>query len=484
MAAPPPSRIGRYRVERLLGQGAMGMIYLAHDPAIGRQVAIKLVRADLLDGANRATYLERFRHEARAAGRCAHPNIVAIYDFAEHEGNPFLAMEYIDGIALGDALASAGRFTPGQATAIIVQVLDALDAAHALGVIHRDVKPANILIARDGQAREARVKVTDFGISRINTSEMTMDGAVIGTPAYMSPEQCRGDSLDARGDLFSTGAVLHELLMGRRAFPGRTIVEITQQILNGEPAALPPGVPEGIVRVLRRAMEKNPEARFPSARAMADALRQAMGQTGDQIAGDQTVRQDGRPDGRPDGVARELIPVAQSVPLDDAALSTIERMLAQRIGPIARHLVRDAAKRTTSLETVCETVARGIDHPAERERFLAEVRGGTLSGTAALSSRPGMTSAGTVSRGGTAPSGGTSSSGGISSSGGTTGGLTDAQIERAVRALTLRIGPIAKVLVKRALPGAGSEAALWEKLAPHVENAADREAFLRQRSGG
>lgn len=476
MSAPLPSHIGRYRVERLLGQGAMGMIYLAHDPVIGRKVAIKLVRTDLLDGKNRETYLERFRHEARAAGRCAHPNIVAIYDFAECEGNPFLAMEYIDGIGLGDALASAGRFTPDQAAAIIVQVLDALDAAHDLGVVHRDVKPANILIARDGLAREARVKVTDFGISRINTSEMTMDGAVIGTPAYMSPEQCRGDSLDARSDLFSTGAVLHELLMGRRAFPGRTIVEITQQILNGEPADLPAGVPESVIRVLRRAMEKTPAARFPSAKAMADALRQAMGQGGNQgetQGTDQTVRQDGRQN----GPAREPFPVAPPAPLDDATLSTIERMLALRIGPIARHLVRDAAKRTTSLETVCETVARGIDHPAERERFLAEVRSGTLSGTM-TASRPGMTSGGTVPRGGTVLSSGTAMSGG------TAGGLSDEQIERAVRALTLCIGPIAKVLVKRALPGAGSAAALWEKLTPHVENAADREAFLRQRPGG
>ena len=219
---PLPSHIGRYRVERELGRGAMGVIYQADDPDIGRTVAIKLVRADLLDGDDREQFLARFRHEARAAGRCAHPNIVALYDFAMHEGNPFLAMEFVDGVGLGQALKQAGRFAPAEAVAIITQVLDALGAAHALGIVHRDVKPANILLLPNGQ-----VKVTDFGISRLDTSHITQDGAIIGTPAYMSPEQCRGDDVDARSDLFSVGSVLYELLTGSRAFSGRNVTEVT-----------------------------------------------------------------------------------------------------------------------------------------------------------------------------------------------------------------------------------------------------------------
>ena len=151
----------------MLGRGAMGMIYLAHDPVIDRKVAIKLIRADLLGSDDRADYLARFRHEAQAAGRCAHPNIVAIYDFAVHEGNPFFAMEYVEGSNLSQVLAQSGRFPPATAIALMGQVLDALACAHGFGIVHRDVKPANVLLPGDG-----RVKMTDFGISRLDTSAL------------------------------------------------------------------------------------------------------------------------------------------------------------------------------------------------------------------------------------------------------------------------------------------------------------------------
>src|SRR5690349_5881096 len=182
----------------------MGMIYLAHDPVIDRKVAIKLIRADLLSSEDRDGYLVRFRREAQAAGRCAHANIVAIYDLSVHGENPYLAMEFIEGSNLGQVLARTGPFDPGAAVAVMSQVLDALSCAHGYGIVHRDVKPANILLLPDG-----RVKMTDFGISRIDTSGLTQAGSVVGTPSYMSPEQCRGDPADARSDLFSTGVVLY-----------------------------------------------------------------------------------------------------------------------------------------------------------------------------------------------------------------------------------------------------------------------------------
>ncbi len=183
----------------------MGVIYAAHDPVIDRKVAIKLIRADLLSGEEQADFVARFQREARAAGRCAHPNIVAIYDFAVHEGNPFLAMEYIDAGNLGQAIAASGRFSEAAAVAVIGQVLDALACAHGLGIVHRDVKPANILLPANG-----RVKMTDFGIARFDSSNLTLDGAVVGTPSYMSPEQCGGGAVDARSDLYSTGVVLYK----------------------------------------------------------------------------------------------------------------------------------------------------------------------------------------------------------------------------------------------------------------------------------
>jgi eukaryotic-like serine/threonine-protein kinase len=438
---PLPSQIGRYRVERELGRGAMGVIYQAHDPDIDRKVAIKLVRADLLASEDRDDYLARFRHEAQAAGRCMHPNIVAIYDFALHDGNPFLAMEYVDGIALGQALQRVGRFPPAEAVAIILQVLAALGAAHALGIVHRDVKPANILLLPGGQ-----VKVTDFGISRINTSDMTQDGTVIGTPSYMSPEQCRGEVVDLRSDLFSTGAILYELLSGTRPFPGRNAAEVTHNLLTSEPPDLAetvPGIPDTVIAVVRRAMQKPREARFASAQEMADALRQAThGVTRVAATTDATV----------------VLPRPQTT-FDDATLATVERRLAEQVGPIARHLVRAAARQTSSVEALYESVAQNIQPPAERAKFLAEALGGSVLRSTTTTARS------TIQR----PAAPTVT-------------MSAEQIDRVERALTQHLGPIARLLIKRTLPSVGSEVELWQALATHIERPADREAFLRQRS--
>ena len=434
----------------------MGVIYKAEDPDIGRTVAIKLVRADLLDGEDRDDFLARFRHEARAAGRCTHPNIVALYDFALHEGNPFLAMEFIDGPGLGQALKQVGRFPAPDAVAIAVQLLDALGAAHLLGVVHRDVKPANILVLPTGQ-----IKVTDFGISRLNTSDLTQDGTVIGTPAYMSPEQCRGDPVDARSDLFSVGTVLYELLTGTRAFTGRNATEVTFNVLTADPpdvTAVAADVPPALSSVLRQAMAKDRDARYASAQAMADGLRAALREDVPSAV-DQTVVM---------ATPRAVFTAAVTAPaVDDATLGTIERRLARYVGPIARHLVRDAARRSDSIEAICETVARNIGQTADREKFLRETTEGTIIRTGATSIRSSVRPAAATGTGIAPP-----------------GGLSPEQIERAEKALMKALGPIAKLLVKRAVPGAATETALWEKLAAHIERPADRDMFLKARPGG
>jgi serine/threonine protein kinase len=345
----------------------------------------------------------------------------------------------------------------------VAQVLDALGAAHALGIVHRDVKPANILLLPSGQ-----VKVTDFGISRINTSDLTQDGTVIGTPAYMSPEQCRGDEVDARSDLFSAGSVLYELLSGTRAFSGRNSSEVTTRLLTTEPRDLTefvPDVPAALAAALRQSMAKLKETRFASAQMMADALRSALRNDVSASAAppnDQTVV-----------LARRPIPTPPVVAtIDDATLDTIERRLARHVGPIARHLVRDAARRTDSIEALYEAVSQNIGQPAERERFLAESRNNAphRTGSSATGS---AVSRSAVSRSAVA-------SGGVAAG----SNLSPAQIERAERALARALGPIAKLLVRRALPNAATEEALWERLAAHIERPADRETFLRQRTGG
>jgi predicted Ser/Thr protein kinase len=269
-----PGIIGRYRVESVLGRGAMGVIYKAHDPEIDRPVAIKLVRADLISGGEREEYVARFRQEARAAGRCVHPNIVAVFDCSLQDGNPFLAMEYVAGSDLAQAFDRGRKFTPAEAIGIIGQVLEALAYAHERGIVHRDIKPANILLGAGGA-----VKVGDFGISRLPGSNLTATGATLGTPSYMSPEQCRGEEVDHRSDLFSAGAVLYQLLTGQKPFPGNNITEIVYRLMNEDPPDLlehSEALPAGLCAAVRRALAKRPEARFASARDMAEALRRGL----------------------------------------------------------------------------------------------------------------------------------------------------------------------------------------------------------------
>ena len=356
----------------MLGRGAMGVIYQAHDPVIDRRVAIKLVRADLLEGEEKDEYVERFRREAQAAARCAHPNIVAIYDFAMHEGNPFLAMELVDGVSLAVALRQHGRFAPQDAVAIMQQVLDALDSAHRIGVVHRDVKPANILLTAGN-----RVKITDFGIARFDTSELTQHGAMIGTPSYMSPEQCMGEPVDARSDLFSAGVVLFEMLAGTRPFPGRTSTEIIYRLVNDQSpdlAATAPGVSPALASVVQRALAKRLEDRFNSAASMSEALRASLasGRTTEAVEATVVMRRPTRP------VAPAIVPIAPAtgtVPATASAVAPVEvqrveKALAQYLGPIAKLLVKRTLPRVASSAALWETLAAEIENGGDRSAFL------------------------------------------------------------------------------------------------------------------
>jgi predicted Ser/Thr protein kinase len=260
---PAGSRLGRFRISSVLGQGAMGVVYLADDPEIGRPVAIKTVRPGAADGEGARELEARFLKEARLAGRLQHPNIVTIYDVGRDGDVCFIAMEYVDGRPLSRYMGVSPELPLPAKIGIIRQAAEALAHAHERGVLHRDVKPGNILIARDGRA-----KVTDFGIGKFTagaSSELTRTGTMIGSPAYMSPEQIRGDKIDGRSDLFSLGVVLYELLTGVRPFPGESITTLVYQILHTEPrdplevrAGLPPSTREVMARLLAKRPENRP----------------------------------------------------------------------------------------------------------------------------------------------------------------------------------------------------------------------------------
>jgi beta-lactam-binding protein with PASTA domain/predicted Ser/Thr protein kinase len=264
---------GRYLVVRKLGAGGMADVYLAEDQELGRRVAIKILNGR---HANDDQFIERFRREAKNAAALNHPNIVSIYDRGEADDTYYIAMEYLDGRSLKELIVGHGPAPVNVAIEYARQILAALRFAHRHGIVHRDIKPHNVLVDREG-----RVKVTDFGIARAGTSQMTETGSIVGTAQYLSPEQARGDEVDQRSDLYSLGIVLYELVTGRTPFEGDTPVEIAMKHLSAEPtppSELRPDIPHELDLVVLRALAKDPEDRYQSADEMdADLERVTRG---------------------------------------------------------------------------------------------------------------------------------------------------------------------------------------------------------------
>jgi eukaryotic-like serine/threonine-protein kinase len=261
---------GRYRIVKELGKGSMGVVYQAHDPQIDRSVALKVLRPDRVTS---ETFRHRFLKEARAVGRLSHPNIVVVFDIGEDHGTVYISMEFLEGRPLSD-LVQEERFTEAEALEVGIQVADALDYAHRKGIVHRDIKPSNIIIQPDGQ-----VKITDFGIAHIDDPEATTQtqaGEILGTPAYMSPEQVLGQPVDGRSDLFSLGVILYELCVGHRPFRGETLATIFRAITNEdpvEPVRENSTVSSPLSQTIMKCLAKGPEQRFPSGKELTDALR-------------------------------------------------------------------------------------------------------------------------------------------------------------------------------------------------------------------
>jgi serine/threonine-protein kinase len=264
---------GRYRIIRKLGSGGMANVYLAEDQELGRRVAIKILNDR---HANDDQFVERFRREAKNAAGLSHPNIVSIYDRGEAEGTYYIAMEFLDGRSLKELILSRGPAPAHVAIDYARQILDALRFSHRNGIVHRDIKPHNVIVDAEG-----RVKVTDFGIARAGASQMTEVGSIIGTAQYLSPEQAKGAPVDQTSDLYSVGIVLYELLTGKVPFTGESPVEIAMKHISATPeppSALRDDVPPDLDKVVLRALAKTPEQRYPSAEEMdRDLARVAQG---------------------------------------------------------------------------------------------------------------------------------------------------------------------------------------------------------------
>jgi serine/threonine protein kinase len=272
-------RIGRFKIVRELGRGAMGVVYHAIDPNIGRPVAIKTIQ---LGGGRKPEEQERLRErlfrEARSAGMLSHPGIVTVYDVEQQGDLAYIAMEYVDGPTLDQLLAEHPPIGPEKLFSVLAQTAAALDYAHQRGIVHRDIKPANVMIAQDGTA-----KITDFGIAKITTSDQfTMTGTIVGTPHYMSPEQVQGHAVDGRADQFSLAVIAYEALTGEKPYTGEHLTTVVYKIVTEEPAAphrLNPTLSPAIDAVLAKALSKKPEARYRTCQEFIDALEKACNET-------------------------------------------------------------------------------------------------------------------------------------------------------------------------------------------------------------
>src|SRR5580704_6242623 len=277
--------IGRYKIVAELGHGAMGSVYRAHDPTMDRTVAIKTILAAALSGPLAQEYRERFIREARAAGRLSHPGIVTVYDVSEQDGTPYLVMEFVAGRSLAAAMDAGERFSIDRIYELGQQVAEALGYAHRNGVVHRDVKPANILLAAPGPGEVERAKLADLGVAKLTATQITTTGQLLGTPAFMPPEQFTGVPIDGRADLFSLGVILYWLATGDKPFAGDTITAVSYKIVHSEPAPprrINPAVPLPLERIIMKCLEKDPATRYATGEILAADL--AAGHAGRDVS--------------------------------------------------------------------------------------------------------------------------------------------------------------------------------------------------------
>ncbi len=331
-ANPPLTQLGRYRIVKVLGRGAMGVVYEGLDPRLERPVAIKtILKGHLLDETLADEYSARFVREAQAAARLNHPNIVTVFDFGEQGDVAYLVMEFIRGHELAEAFDRSERFALPEAIRIMGELLDALAYAHAQGVVHRDVKPANVMIDAGG-----RVKLTDFGVARLADAnqDRTAPGTMVGTPSYMSPEQIQGLPVGSRADLFAAGIILYQFLTGQRPFAGGGSFAIQKQIVHDDPeppSRRNPVLPPVFDAIVARALAKSPDDRYESAAMFAAALRAVPLPEPDAAP----TRAEGLPD--PDAtVIRSLAPApAVAAPAVGRGVPTADRTERQAPAPAA-----------------------------------------------------------------------------------------------------------------------------------------------------
>ncbi|HUP96802.1 MAG TPA: serine/threonine-protein kinase [Usitatibacter sp.] len=443
-----PSNIGKYKITRALGKGAMGMVYEGFDPVIERKVAIKTILSEYLDAAEMEEAVARFKREAQAAGRLQHPGIVGVFEYGNDADMAFIVMEYVEGQELKAALQKGHRFEVIEIFEIMKQLLTALDYSHKQGVVHRDIKPANVMLMPG-----PKVKIMDFGIARLESSSLTQAGTVVGTPTHMAPEQLMGIPADGRADLWSTGVILYELLTGASPFLAETPAAVMHNVLQAEPAppsSLNPAIPRGFDGVVARALAKKADDRFRTAREFQAALLMAL--QGKSVSATMTLKT------QTAMRAPEPVPVLAVAP---EALAEIERSLSRHVGPLAKVLIRKSRAEATSFDEFFHLLAEQIPNAEEQKAFLKKVA--ALKPTSKVPAASPEAPPAPASVGATAKS---------------RPQFTPEVLAQAEKRLASYVGPLARLLIKEAAGNSGNLRELYSQLAAHIDSEDERRDFL------
>ncbi len=464
---PVPGEIfGGYEIVEELGHGGMGQVFRARHLTLDRDVALKVLGSDLSAD---ASYRLRFLKEARSAARLNQRNIVQIYDFGQYGETAYLAMEFVPGRSLGELLRVRSAFPEGEAVALCRQACTALGFAHTAGVVHRDVKPDNLILRDDGV-----LKLVDLGLAKSVSEDqaLTQTGVVAGTPHYISPEQIEGrKDIDGRADVYSLGATLFHLVTGHTPFEGSSPMVVIAKHLHDEPRdprTFQPALSEGLCAVILRMMARSRDDRYPDMASVdLELARLQNGEAPEQatLAGLETTV-----------VAAGIDPAGSTLAVDPKfnpeELALVEAHLAEAIGPLARVLVRRTSAMASDLAELCQAVARHIPSPPVRERFLSTV----LDPAATVRQPNAATEASAAVR--AAPS----QAAQPSSAGVSAGSVQwDAHSLQALeKRLAASIGPVARVLVSKTARRADSWRALVGALAENLSDPLDRAAFQRE----
>jgi eukaryotic-like serine/threonine-protein kinase len=440
-------QLGKYRIAEVIGASALATVYKATDPEPERTVALKIHRKEGIDPRITAFAVAKFKNQMLAAERLAHPGIADVYEQGEDESVAYLAMEYLAGRGLRDFLTLRLRLGLNDTMSIMGQLLAALDFAHANGVVHRDVKPANIIMLLSG-----RLKLADFGIALIDTFDLARAGVAPGAPAYMSPEQHSGQEADRRSDIFSCGVVLYELLTGSKPFEGPpdTVGEkICREPYRPASELNPKGSSAALDAVIARALAKQPEERFPTARDFASALDAAF-REGSEGSHQRSAEE---PASRTIRTEDGTVVLSASLKLAVEELRAIETLLTLHVGPMAKLLLKQSARIASDGPALLGMLAKYIPAEGNRKTFITAAMEKLAAGTPGAADSPAVRFSRNL--------------------------IDPAAVEVATKRLARYLGPIAKVIAKKT-PGRPSDLrAYYRQLAENIPDVAARVRFLK-----